>query len=59
MKPSTKDQIQGTFREMKGAAKQKAGRITNNSKLVAEGHVDKLAGKFQKKIAQVEKVFGR
>ena len=59
MKPSTKDQIQGTLREIKGVAKQKAGQITNNSKLVAEGQVEKLAGKVQKKIAQVEKVFGR
>ncbi len=57
MKPSTTDQIQGTLHELKGTAKQKAGQVTNNPDLTAEGQGEKLAGKVQKKIGQIEKVF--
>jgi uncharacterized protein YjbJ (UPF0337 family) len=56
MNPSTKDQITGTFHEMKGKAKEKAGQVTNNPKLAAEGQNEKLAGKVQKKVGQIEKV---
>ena len=56
MKPSTKDQIQGTFHEMKGKAKQKVGQVTNDPNLAAEGQGEKLAGKLQKKVGQIEKV---
>jgi uncharacterized protein YjbJ (UPF0337 family) len=57
MKPSTTDQVQGTLHELKGKAKEKAGKITNNPDLAAEGQGEKLAGKVQKKIGQIEKVF--
>jgi uncharacterized protein YjbJ (UPF0337 family) len=57
MKPSTKDQIEGKFHELKGKAKQKAGQVTNNPNLEAEGQAEKIAGKVQKKVGQVEKVF--
>ena len=57
MKPSTKDQIEGNLHEMKGKVKEKAGKITNNNKLAAEGQDEKLAGKVQKKVGQLEKVF--
>jgi uncharacterized protein YjbJ (UPF0337 family) len=56
MKPSTKDQIKGTFHEMKGKAKQKAGQVTNNPNLAAEGQNEKLAGRVQKKVGQSENV---
>jgi len=57
MKDSTKDQLQGTVHEVKGAAKEKAGHVTGNPDLEAEGQDEKIAGKVQKKIGQVEKVF--
>ena len=56
MKPSTKDQIKGTFHEMKGKAKEKAGQVTNNPNLADEGQDEKLAGRVQKKVSQIEKV---
>ena len=59
MKPSTKDQIKGTLHELKGAAKEKAGQLTDNPKLEAQGAVEKLAGKIQKKAGQVKKVFSK
>jgi uncharacterized protein YjbJ (UPF0337 family) len=57
MKPSTKDQMVGKLHEVKGKVKQKAGQVTNNPDLAAEGQGEKLAGKIQKKVGQVEKVF--
>ena len=59
MKPSTNDQLKGTIHELKGKTKEKAGQITNNPRLTAEGKTEKLAGKIQKKIGQVEAVLER
>ena len=56
MRPSTSDQIKGKFHELKGKAKEKAGQITGNPKLEGEGQGEKLAGKIQKKLGQIEKV---
>ena len=56
MKPSTQDQIAGKLHEVKGKVKQKAGQVTNNPDLAAEGQVEKFGGKIQKKIGQMEKV---
>jgi uncharacterized protein YjbJ (UPF0337 family) len=57
MSQSTKDQAEGAFHEVKGEVKKKAGQLTNDPSLVAEGQDEKLAGKIQKKVGQVEKVF--
>lgn len=57
MKPSTKDRIKGKFRELKGNVKEKAGQVTNNPTLAAEGRNDELAGKVQTKVGQIEQVF--
>lgn len=57
MKPSTKDQIEGQLHELKGKVKEKAGQITTNPDLEAEGLAEKLVGKIQKKVGQIEKVF--
>jgi uncharacterized protein YjbJ (UPF0337 family) len=56
MKPSTKDQLEGTLHEVKGAIKESAGNLTGNKSLEAEGRVERTAGKVQEKLAQVEKV---
>ena len=56
MESSTKDQIQGAFHEAKGKVKEKAGQLTNNPDVEAEGQGENLAGKIQKKIGQFEKV---
>jgi uncharacterized protein YjbJ (UPF0337 family) len=58
MKPSTKDQVEGTAHELKGKVKEKVGHATNNPNLEAEGQDEKVAGKVQKKVGQVEKVLG-
>ena len=56
MKPSTEDEIAGKIHEVKGTIKQKVGQLTNNPDLEGEGIGEKIAGKVQKKIGQVEKV---
>jgi uncharacterized protein YjbJ (UPF0337 family) len=56
MKDSTKDQAEGKFHEVKGAVKEKIGHATDNPNLEDEGTAEKVAGKVQKKVGQVEKV---
>jgi uncharacterized protein YjbJ (UPF0337 family) len=57
MKDSTKDKVQGAVQETKGAVKEKLGHATNNPGLEDEGTDEKVAGKIQKKVGDVEKVF--
>lgn len=56
MKPSTQDRAKGLFHQVKGNVKEQAGRATNNPDLTAEGQVEKISGKVQARIGQVEKV---
>ena len=57
MKPSTKDQVEGTLHEVKGAVKAAAGRVTNDPDLTNEGQAEKLVGEVQQKVGQVKRVF--
>ena len=57
MKASTKDQVEGAIRELKGRVKEIAGELTDNPALAAEGSDEKIAGKVQEKIGQIKKVF--
>ena len=56
MKPSTKDQVEGKFHEVKGAIKETAGKLSDNPELEGEGVGEKIAGKVQGKIGQIKKV---
>jgi uncharacterized protein YjbJ (UPF0337 family) len=58
MKESTKDQIEGKAHEVKGAVKETIGNVVNNPNLEAEGQDEKIGGKVQKKVGEVEKVLG-
>jgi uncharacterized protein YjbJ (UPF0337 family) len=57
MKPSTKDQIEGAIHELKGQAKKTVGQAIGNPDLELEGQAEKLGGKVQKKVGQIEQVF--
>ena len=59
MKSSTKDQAEGKFHEVKGAIKEAAGKLSDNPKLEGEGTGEKIAGKIQSKIGQINKVLGK
>jgi uncharacterized protein YjbJ (UPF0337 family) len=56
IKPSTEDQIAGKVHELKGIIKEKVGELTNDPDLEGEGIAEKIGGKIQKKVGQVEKV---
>jgi len=57
MTQSTKNEIAGKVHEVKGNIKEKVGRLTNDPDLEGEGIGERIAGKVQKKIGQLEKVF--
>jgi uncharacterized protein YjbJ (UPF0337 family) len=57
MTESTKDKVEGAMHEAKGAVKEKIGQVTNDPDLEAEGSGENLAGKVQKKIGDIKKVF--
>ncbi len=58
MKPSTQDQAEGTFHEVKGKLKEEAGKLVLDPNLEAEGKEEKHAGQLQQRIGQVEKLLG-
>jgi uncharacterized protein YjbJ (UPF0337 family) len=57
MNPSTKDQVEGKFHEVKGKVVEKTGQLTNDPKKTDDGQAEQIAGTVQKKIGQIEKVF--
>jgi uncharacterized protein YjbJ (UPF0337 family) len=57
MKESTKDKIEGTLHEAKGKVKEETGKAIGNPDLQDRGTGEKVAGKVQKKVADIEKVF--
>jgi uncharacterized protein YjbJ (UPF0337 family) len=59
MKQGTKDRIEGELHKVTGTVKQAAGQVTNDPDLELEGKSENLAGKIQKGVGQVEKVFGK
>jgi uncharacterized protein YjbJ (UPF0337 family) len=56
MKPSTENELQGRVHEVKGKIKETVGELTNDPNLEGEGIGEKIAGKVQQKIGQVQKV---
>ncbi len=54
MKTSTKDKIKGSFHELKGTIKEKVGKVTNDSRLRAEGKIEKNTGKVQQQIGHAK-----
>jgi len=59
MKSSSKDEIAGKIHEVKGAVKEKVGKLTKDPDLETDGKVEKVAGRAQKTIGLVKKVLGR
>jgi uncharacterized protein YjbJ (UPF0337 family) len=59
MTPSTENEIAGKVHEVKGTIKEKVGELRNDPDLEGQGMGEKIAGKVQKKIGQVEKALGK
>jgi len=49
-----KDQIAGAGKQMKGAVKDAAGKMTGDVKLQAEGKLDKAAGQIQSAVGKAK-----
>jgi uncharacterized protein YjbJ (UPF0337 family) len=58
MKPSTRDNVEGTVREVNGNIKGTAGKLIKDPKLENAGNREKTLGKGQKINAGVEKSIG-
>lgn len=59
MKDSTRDNVQGTAKDIKGKVKEAAGKAVGNPNLRDEGRADQIEGKVQKKAGDIKKVFNR
>ena len=55
MKGSTENRVRGKLRQVKGKAKQKAGQVTGNTRLEAEGLDDQVAGTIQNVVGKIQK----
>jgi uncharacterized protein YjbJ (UPF0337 family) len=55
MSNGTEDQLKGAAHEALGAIKATIGKVTGNSRLEAEGQVEKATGTLQKKVGEAEK----
>jgi len=49
-----KDRIEASAKQVKGAVKEVAGKVTGDTKLEAEGKSDKVAGKVQNTVGGVK-----
>lgn len=59
MKSSSQDKAEGSAKDLKGKVKEGIGKATGDKSLRAEGEADQAAGKTQKKVGDVKKVFGK
>jgi uncharacterized protein YjbJ (UPF0337 family) len=55
MKRSTKNRVRGKIRQLKGKAKEKAGRARGNTRLEAEGLDDQITGTLQELGGRIQK----
>jgi uncharacterized protein YjbJ (UPF0337 family) len=49
-----KDRIEGSAKQVKGGAKEAAGKILGDAKLTTEGKSDKASGKLQNAVGGVK-----
>ena len=54
MKRSIKDQAKGTMHEVKGEIKEVVGKVAHNASLENRGRDEKISGKIQKKVGDIE-----
>lgn len=59
LKSSIRDKTEGAFHELKGTAKEIAGRLKEDPDLEAAGIGEKIAGRVQEKLGHIKKVLGK
>ena len=57
MNSSTRDRIEGRSKEAVGKVKEKTGETIGNPDLEDRGTAEKVAGKVERKVGEVKKVF--
>jgi uncharacterized protein YjbJ (UPF0337 family) len=55
MKSGTRDKVEGTAKDIKGAAKQKVAKATDDPGLAVKGSIDRAEGKLQKKTGEIKR----
>ena len=58
MSTPNKDEVEGKWEQAKGWVKDKAGEVTNNPELEAEGEAQNAAGKVQETWGKVKRNVG-
>ena len=59
MKSSTKDKVKGSVNEAVGKVKEATGNAIGNPDLQDRGTAQRVAGKVERKVGGVKKVFGQ
>lgn len=59
MKSGNRDKTEGKLHEIKGKAKEQAGKLTDNQKLEIEGTDEQIAGKIQGDVGDIKKALGK
>jgi uncharacterized protein YjbJ (UPF0337 family) len=59
MKSSTKDTVKGSVKEAVGKVKEATGNAIGNPDLQDRGTAQRVAGKVERKVGDVKKVFGQ
>ena len=57
MKHSTRNKTRGSAREWKGKMKQDMGRMTHHPDMEERGAGEKMSGKVQRKVGEIQQVF--
>jgi uncharacterized protein YjbJ (UPF0337 family) len=57
MHSSTHDKVKGTAKETVGKVKEETGKAIGNPNLQDRGTAEKIAGKVERKVGDVKKVF--
>ena len=58
MKSSTQDKAEGVAKSLAGRVKEVTGKAIGNPRLQADGKAEKVEGRIQKKVGEIEKVLG-
>jgi uncharacterized protein YjbJ (UPF0337 family) len=59
MSSSTHDKVKGTAKEAIGKVKEETGKAIGNPDLQDRGTTEKVAGKIERKVGDVKRVFGK
>jgi uncharacterized protein YjbJ (UPF0337 family) len=59
MNSSTEDKVKGRAKEVAGKVKEETGKAVGNPDLQDRGTTEKIAGKVERKVGDLKRVFGK